>query len=183
MRQKDCRFKLLNEILAGIKILKLYAWEPSFERQLLNHREKELQNIKMVNYINAFGSLCWLLAPYLVSVTWLLSKEKNLTWSCILISVFIFTREFNLFFNIFLGFISPFRGATEPLFWDFWWSLLLVSVDPSLVCFLARVILRITSGATPADCNLFLIFRFHWPYLQRMFYLHRTIFWMQIRLS
>ena len=88
MRQKDCRFKLLNEILAGIKILKLYAWEPSFERQLLSHREKELQNIKMVNYINAFGSLCWLLAPYLVSVTrqksWYLSIENNLTWSYIL---------------------------------------------------------------------------------------------------
>ena len=82
MRQKDSRFKLLNEILAGIKILKLYAWEPSFERQLLNHREKELQNIKMVNYINAFGSLCWLLAPYLVSITRLKprhqSKEKTL---------------------------------------------------------------------------------------------------------
>ena len=66
MKQKDERFKVMNEILAGMKVIKLYAWEPSFENQVLNYRGNELYNIKYANYINAFGSMCWLLSPYLV---------------------------------------------------------------------------------------------------------------------
>lgn len=30
MKFKDSRLKLMNEILNGIKVLKLYAWESSF---------------------------------------------------------------------------------------------------------------------------------------------------------
>ena len=44
----------------------MYAWEPSFEARILSYREKELDTIKYANYINAFGSMCWLLSPYLV---------------------------------------------------------------------------------------------------------------------
>ena len=67
MRQKDERFKVMNEVLAGMKVIKLYAWEPSFEERVLGYRSKELYNIKNVNYINAFGSMSALLSPYLVS--------------------------------------------------------------------------------------------------------------------
>ena len=42
MKSKDGRMKLMNEILNGIKILKLYAWEPSFERQVLDIRDQEV---------------------------------------------------------------------------------------------------------------------------------------------
>ena len=35
MLMKDERVKLMNEILNGIKILKLYAWEKSFEVRLI----------------------------------------------------------------------------------------------------------------------------------------------------
>ena len=73
MKQKDERFKVMNEILAGMKVIKLYAWEPSFEDQVLNYRGNELYNIKYANYINAFGSMCWLLSPYLVRSDFLLS--------------------------------------------------------------------------------------------------------------
>ena len=31
MEMKDERVKKMNEILNGIKVLKLYAWEPSFQ--------------------------------------------------------------------------------------------------------------------------------------------------------
>ena len=72
MKQKDERFKVMNEILAGMKVIKLYAWEPSFEDQVLNYRGNELYNIKYANYINAFGSMCWLLSPYLVRTDFLL---------------------------------------------------------------------------------------------------------------
>ena len=31
MQYKDKRIKLMNEVLNGIKVLKMYAWEMSFE--------------------------------------------------------------------------------------------------------------------------------------------------------
>ncbi len=68
MEHKDNRFKLLSEILAGIKILKLYAWEESFKDKLLDFRKKELSQIKRINLINAVGALCWLMASYLVII-------------------------------------------------------------------------------------------------------------------
>ena len=42
MKQKDGRIKMMNEILNGMKILKLYAWEESFEQQVLDIREREV---------------------------------------------------------------------------------------------------------------------------------------------
>lgn len=32
MKHKDDRLKMMSEILNGIKVLKLYAWEPSMEK-------------------------------------------------------------------------------------------------------------------------------------------------------
>ena len=34
MKDKDRRCKLMDEILNGIKVLKLYAWEKSFQGQV-----------------------------------------------------------------------------------------------------------------------------------------------------
>uniref|UniRef100_A0A8B9JVZ3 ATP-binding cassette, sub-family C (CFTR/MRP), member 3 n=1 Tax=Astyanax mexicanus TaxID=7994 RepID=A0A8B9JVZ3_ASTMX len=42
MQYKDARIKLMNEILNGIKVLKLYAWEVSFKEKVLQIRQKEL---------------------------------------------------------------------------------------------------------------------------------------------
>lgn len=44
MEYKDQRIKLTSEILSGMKILKLYAWEKSFEQQILDIREKEVSS-------------------------------------------------------------------------------------------------------------------------------------------
>ena len=35
MKDKDRRVKLMDEILNGIKVLKLYAWERSFQGQVI----------------------------------------------------------------------------------------------------------------------------------------------------
>ena len=34
MKAKDKRIKLMDEILAGMKVIKLYAWEQSFSRKV-----------------------------------------------------------------------------------------------------------------------------------------------------
>ena len=37
MKNKDKRIKLMNEILSGMKVIKLYGWEPSFSNQKWVH--------------------------------------------------------------------------------------------------------------------------------------------------
>ncbi|KAL5281122.1 ABCC2.2 family protein [Megaselia abdita] len=81
MKYKDERVKLMNEVLSGIKVLKLYAWEPSFEEQVLKIREKEIQTLRSAAYLNAGTSFLWSCAPFLVSLvtfaTYVLVDEKN----------------------------------------------------------------------------------------------------------
>ena len=67
MKNKDERVKLMNEVLNGIKVLKLYAWEPSFEQQVLKIRDKEVKVLKQAAYLNAGTSFIWSCAPFLVS--------------------------------------------------------------------------------------------------------------------
>ncbi|KAK4875040.1 hypothetical protein RN001_011462 [Aquatica leii] len=68
MKNKDERVKLMNEVLSGIKVLKLYAWEPSFEAQVLKIRDKEIKVLKQAAYLNAGTSFIWSCAPFLVSL-------------------------------------------------------------------------------------------------------------------
>ncbi|XP_061394492.1 multidrug resistance-associated protein 1 isoform X15 [Musca vetustissima] len=81
MKYKDERVKLMNEVLSGIKVLKLYAWEPSFEKQVLEIREKEIATLKSTAYLNASTSFLWSCAPFLISLvtfaTYVLLDEEN----------------------------------------------------------------------------------------------------------
>ncbi|PAA57130.1 hypothetical protein BOX15_Mlig029003g1 [Macrostomum lignano] len=69
MKNKDNRIKLLNEIFSGIKVLKLYAWELSFQRQVEDIRELELTTLRKAAYLNAVGTFTWTCAPFLVTLT------------------------------------------------------------------------------------------------------------------
>ncbi|XP_060863100.1 multidrug resistance-associated protein 1-like isoform X2 [Metopolophium dirhodum] len=68
MTNKDQRLKLMNEILSGIKVLKLYAWEPCFEQKVLDIRRKETNVLRSTVYFNAATSFIWTCAPLLVSL-------------------------------------------------------------------------------------------------------------------
>ncbi|CAG7725610.1 unnamed protein product, partial [Allacma fusca] len=82
MKCKDQRVKLMNEILSGMKVLKLYAWEPSFEDQILEIRKRELSVLKKASFLSAAGVFVWLMAPFLVSLatfaTYVLVDENNI---------------------------------------------------------------------------------------------------------
>ncbi|KAG8323926.1 Canalicular multispecific organic anion transporter 1 [Homalodisca vitripennis] len=67
MQLKDERVKLVNEILNGIKVLKLYAWEPSFRDKITDIREKELRKLKAASLWNSSVSFLWLCSSFLVS--------------------------------------------------------------------------------------------------------------------
>ncbi|XP_033117760.1 multidrug resistance-associated protein 1-like isoform X2 [Anneissia japonica] len=68
MALKDARIKLTNEVLSGIKVLKLYAWEESFEDKIKDLRNKELVYLKKFAYLNAGTTFTWTCAPFLVSL-------------------------------------------------------------------------------------------------------------------
>ncbi|CAK8679779.1 unnamed protein product [Clavelina lepadiformis] len=69
MKYKDKRIKLMNEILNGIKVLKLYAWEPSFEEQVLTIRKIELNLSRRMAYLKAISSFLYTCSPFIASFT------------------------------------------------------------------------------------------------------------------
>ncbi|XP_075889870.1 ATP-binding cassette sub-family C member 3 isoform X2 [Nelusetta ayraudi] len=69
MQHKDARIKLMNEILNGIKVLKLYAWETSFRDKVLAIRQKELNVLRKTAYLGAVSTMAWTSAPFLVALT------------------------------------------------------------------------------------------------------------------
>ncbi|XP_047464661.1 ATP-binding cassette sub-family C member 3 isoform X1 [Mugil cephalus] len=69
MQHKDSRIKLMNEILNGIKVLKLYAWENSFRDKVLAIRQKELNVLRKTAYLGALSTMAWTSAPFLVALT------------------------------------------------------------------------------------------------------------------
>lgn len=66
MQYKDQRIKLMNEILNGIKVLKLYAWENSFKEKVLAIRQNELNVLRKTAYLGALSTMAWTSAPFLV---------------------------------------------------------------------------------------------------------------------
>lgn len=68
MKFKDSRIKLMSEILGGIKVLKLYAWEPSFLKQVEDIRQNELQLLRKSAYLQALSNFIWVCTPFLVTL-------------------------------------------------------------------------------------------------------------------
>lgn len=68
MKYKDERMKIMNEILNGIKILKLFAWEPSFQKQVQKIRTWELKGLLHFFHLQSVSIFIFACAPFLVSV-------------------------------------------------------------------------------------------------------------------
>ncbi|XP_072636145.1 ATP-binding cassette sub-family C member 3 isoform X1 [Canis lupus baileyi] len=80
MKFKDSRIKLMSEILGGIKVLKLYAWEPSFLEKVEGIREDELRLLRKSAYLQAISTFTWVCTPFLVTLTTLgvyVSVDQN----------------------------------------------------------------------------------------------------------
>jgi ATP-binding cassette, subfamily C (CFTR/MRP), member 1 len=81
MKVKDERVKIMNEVLNGMKVLKLYAWEPSFEESVLKVRGKEISLLKSAAVYDSVIYFVWSMAPFLVSLasfaTFVLVDDNN----------------------------------------------------------------------------------------------------------
>jgi ABC-type multidrug transport system fused ATPase/permease subunit len=68
LKQQDTRIKTINELLNGIKVVKLYAWELSFNVVINKIRDSELGILKLINYLNGISGFSLSIMPFLVSV-------------------------------------------------------------------------------------------------------------------
>ncbi|KAE9546367.1 hypothetical protein FO519_010421, partial [Halicephalobus sp. NKZ332] len=83
MKHKDERLKITSEVLNGMKVLKLYAWEESMKKIILEIRQKEIKILRKLAYLNAAIVLSWSCVPFLASVIMLgtyvvINPEKNI---------------------------------------------------------------------------------------------------------
>ncbi|TRY85000.1 hypothetical protein DNTS_016183, partial [Danionella cerebrum] len=69
MKQQDERLRLMSEVLNGIKVLKLYAWEPSFQQKILEIRQRELSILRRTAVLSALSTMAWTSAPFLVALS------------------------------------------------------------------------------------------------------------------
>eukprot|EP00546_Thalassionema_frauenfeldii_P010811 CAMPEP_0178930692 /NCGR_PEP_ID=MMETSP0786-20121207/21420_1 /TAXON_ID=186022 /ORGANISM="Thalassionema frauenfeldii, Strain CCMP 1798" /LENGTH=1417 /DNA_ID=CAMNT_0020607335 /DNA_START=51 /DNA_END=4304 /DNA_ORIENTATION=- len=64
LKHSDLRVKMVNEILNGIRIIKFYAWEKPFRKEVGKLRETEMKALTRLSYVSAVGfSLILLSAP------------------------------------------------------------------------------------------------------------------------
>ncbi|KAF8778431.1 Multidrug resistance-associated protein 1 like [Argiope bruennichi] len=81
MNVKDYRLKLMNEILNGIKILKLYAWEIPFAGRVSDTRNEEIKWIRYSFFSYIFTNFIFFCAPFMISIaafaTFLLKDRDN----------------------------------------------------------------------------------------------------------
>jgi ABC-type bacteriocin/lantibiotic exporter with double-glycine peptidase domain len=77
MKDKDSRTKLLNEVLNGIKVLKLYAWEKPFADKINVFRNKELASLRKLMIVFSVILFVFNSAPFFVSNLFNLQKFDN----------------------------------------------------------------------------------------------------------
>lgn len=81
MKEKDKRTKLMNEVLNGIKVLKLYAWEESYNAQIKAVRDREMVQLTVQSYYASAVTFSLSCAPIFVALfsflTFTLIDDKN----------------------------------------------------------------------------------------------------------
>merc|ERR1719424_1700700 len=69
MHKRDKRVKFTNELLQGIKILKLFAWEPSLLEQLDEKRNDELKSVRDSMLVGGFVGFFFTALPLIVTAS------------------------------------------------------------------------------------------------------------------
>ncbi|CAL4094825.1 unnamed protein product, partial [Meganyctiphanes norvegica] len=81
MKLKDQRTKFINEVVNGIKVIKMYAWEMSFYKKIEEIRKEEISLLRKIAYLNCLTIFIFNITPFMVSLltfaTYLLISSDN----------------------------------------------------------------------------------------------------------
>ena len=69
VKMTEQRVKLINDVLQGIRIIKLYAWEESFLKLISNVRQKEMDCLNKEIIVKSINETLWNLTPILVAMS------------------------------------------------------------------------------------------------------------------
>jgi ATP-binding cassette, subfamily C (CFTR/MRP), member 1 len=61
------RIKVTNEVLQGIRVIKLYGWESSIQDKIQRVRHEEVQLMRQYNYLRLYNGVLMFLAPSIVN--------------------------------------------------------------------------------------------------------------------
>jgi ABC-type multidrug transport system fused ATPase/permease subunit len=92
---QDSRIKMMNEILNGIRVIKFYGWEVSFQEIIKKIRNNELANLIKSALLSTLTSFTWSLAPIAIATvafaTYIfISVSNNLDPSTAFVSLTLF---------------------------------------------------------------------------------------------
>jgi len=95
LKHSDARVKMMNEILTGIRIIKFYAWERPFGKEVEMVRGKEMDALTKMSYVVAVGFSIVLLStpiiqPIIVFVTYVNIQDQPLTAATAFTTVALF---------------------------------------------------------------------------------------------
>ncbi|KAJ0412254.1 hypothetical protein ATCC90586_006640 [Pythium insidiosum] len=68
MKVKDERIKICHEVLSGIKVIKMKAWENSFAKRVMKFRDDELRRLRIYIFAQSGSNMIFTLVPALVTV-------------------------------------------------------------------------------------------------------------------
>ncbi|CAJ0934689.1 unnamed protein product, partial [Mesorhabditis belari] len=121
MQLKDERTKMCNEVLNGVKLIKLYAWEEAFERKIHELRTKEVKMIKKINLIGRSVDVineasAFLVAFVVFGLVVLNTNGGNLTPEICLL-IIDKKKQFNLFnsFSVVFVALAVFAQLRRPM--------------------------------------------------------------------
>lgn len=69
LSNKDNRLNVVNEILNGIRIIKLFSWEEMFLLKLNNSRKIEIDSLRICAYLQCVSQILWEIVPTAVACT------------------------------------------------------------------------------------------------------------------
>lgn len=68
LKAMDERIRLTTDILASMKIIKLYAWGKAFSERILAVRRKELRSLRQIGIVQAFMSIAFISSSLIISL-------------------------------------------------------------------------------------------------------------------
>ncbi|KAF9404352.1 Canalicular multispecific organic anion transporter 2, partial [Entomortierella beljakovae] len=68
MKKMDIRLRIMNEVLGGMKIVRLYNWEDSFNKKVAVVRKDELKLIKRFGSVFAVVSVVFMSTPLVITL-------------------------------------------------------------------------------------------------------------------